>query len=556
MALFMAYTIAISALLVVAAHLVERLCVAFGRPSRSVWMAAIPMALLWPVFSAAVERIRPDSNEGPAVMSSILQTSFALPVAIPKEIEQSPRSSLVDILKPLDLPLALLWAAASLALVVGLLRMGTRARELKRGARPEIVSDEPVLFTHDVGPAVLGLVRYQILLPQWVTTLPASQKQLIVIHEREHVKAFDPLVIWSSAFAVALFPWNVALWYMMRRLRNSIELDCDLRVLELAPDVDAYTSLLVDVGERVSSSPGFAAALTEGPSQLRRRIIAMTKSQATIGRFRAALFVSGAVLLLAAAVSVPQPKLSLHGVIGTGFEPVGSVVPVSQTRSVATVNVTTLNGRAARFHAYTTDSAELGIEGRQRQPVTVPVALVTPIILTADLTGGEVHFISDSGAVLHVTAAFTGSPAKNASMDYKYIVLDQGGVGVRGGTRQQVKTRRSSGIEWVGPAPMSHSISDSVNSAARRLEPSAFDKALTPGSSVIGLLFGQEGKVIHHASIPVADSVESLLPFLPRLFPDTLQYTSAPLRMMILVDGAFSGRNVQVVASFLKDPRK
>jgi hypothetical protein len=91
---------------------------------------------------------------------------------------------------------------------------------------------------------------------------------------------------------------------------------------------------------------------------------------------------------------------------------------------------------------------------------------------------------------------------------------------------------------------------------ARKLDPSAFDKTATPTSSVIGLLFDKDGRVIHHSRISISDTTEMLRPLMPRLFPDAKQADDAPYQIMALVDGTYGSRKVEMVAIYLVDPRK
>lgn len=165
-----------------------------------------------------------------------------------------------------------------------------------------IVDKVAIRLTHRVGPALAGIIGYDVVLPRWVIDLPSEQQALIVTHEQEHARAFDPVLVWLAAIATVAFPWNFALWYLMRRLRTSIELDCDRRVLRHTSDSHAYASLLLDVGARVSSRPFLAAALSESASQLKRRILAMSSCHSRRTRVRTVATAAAACFLCIAAV--------------------------------------------------------------------------------------------------------------------------------------------------------------------------------------------------------------------------------------------------------------
>ena len=49
-----------------------------------------------------------------------------------------------------------------------------------------------------------------------------------------------------AQLALLVMPWNLALWWQIRRLRVAVELDCDARVLR-SGDVRFYGDLLLDV---------------------------------------------------------------------------------------------------------------------------------------------------------------------------------------------------------------------------------------------------------------------------------------------------------------------
>ena len=81
------------------------------------------------------------------------------------------------------------------------------------------------------GPVVIGLVRPEIVVPQWMLDRDSRDQRVVIAHEAEHVRARDTLLLTAGWITVVLMPWNAALWFMLSRLRLAIELDCDARVL-------------------------------------------------------------------------------------------------------------------------------------------------------------------------------------------------------------------------------------------------------------------------------------------------------------------------------------
>ena len=118
----------------------------------------------------------------------------------------------------------------------------------------------------------------------------------------------------GGALVAALVPLNPVVWWMARRLRLSVEQDCDRRVLTANPGVRRYADLLlVAAGTSRFSERLFAAHLGEHSSDLERRIESMTDSTL---RLRPALFgTAAAALLLAVACETPRPAPVAPGLL-------------------------------------------------------------------------------------------------------------------------------------------------------------------------------------------------------------------------------------------------
>jgi TonB-dependent SusC/RagA subfamily outer membrane receptor len=123
------------------------------------------------------------------------------------------------------------------------------------------------------------------------------------------------LLALAPLFAIAM-PWNVALWWQLRRLRLSIEVDCDRRVLAHGIAPGAYGTLLLDIARRGGAALVGAAALAEPRTFLERRILAMSSTIPTLRLPRAiALSAAATVFALAACeattplnVGTPEPR--------------------------------------------------------------------------------------------------------------------------------------------------------------------------------------------------------------------------------------------------------
>jgi TonB-dependent SusC/RagA subfamily outer membrane receptor len=152
-------------------------------------------------------------------------------------------------------------------------------------------------------------VRPRVVLPAWALDVDPRERALMLTHEREHVRAGDPLLLAAAAAAAALAPWSPAVWWQLHRLRLAVEVDCDRRVLRHHPDVRAYGGLLLDVARRAHPpTPRLAVAALASPvTSLERRIRIMTSRRSRRTAAHAAALSAAAVALAIAACETPRP---------------------------------------------------------------------------------------------------------------------------------------------------------------------------------------------------------------------------------------------------------
>jgi bla regulator protein blaR1 len=206
------------------------------------------------------------------------------------------------------------WLAVSAVFAFWLIATQRRLRRRLSNCASQVVDGERVLVSSDFGPAVTGIVRPQIVLPEWALTMGESDRRIIVAHEAEHRQAHDPLLTAVALIAVAALPWNAPLWWQLRRLRLAIELDCDRRVVSRhGHDPHAYGMLLLATRERASRvTPALATAMAGMRSRLGLRVEALVdgRTQPAVRRLSA---VAVAVVLAAGIAAVPAPRLSVRG---------------------------------------------------------------------------------------------------------------------------------------------------------------------------------------------------------------------------------------------------
>jgi beta-lactamase regulating signal transducer with metallopeptidase domain len=321
-AIWMVYAALVTALLGIVGMLVERVASIARWPRRAGWAVA---ALLAVSFAAAVARPRSPAaaimaapaTDGPAqrqpAPASTIAHQDGSRVTMIDRIRAVP-DRLAPQLARWDAPLLVVWGTGSMLMTAAFLA-GTWL--LNRRRRRWIRHDADgigVFLTSDDGPAVVGMVRSEIVLPRWTLALDGASRTLLIRHEREHIRARDPLLMHASAVAVMLMPWNPAIWWIHRRLRLAIELDCDARVLASgagrAGDDARYGELLLTVATRRSRHFfQVAPAFLEHPSSLSRRIASMYAQPFRFARLQGVCAAAAATLLLAGAVFLPAPAL-------------------------------------------------------------------------------------------------------------------------------------------------------------------------------------------------------------------------------------------------------
>lgn len=322
-AVWMVYASFVTALLGIIGVLVERIASIARWPRRVGWAVVALLAVTfaaavaWPRPQAAVAATAVPAKDGPASRERTPAVTIAnrdeVPVSAIDRIRALP-ARLAPQLARWDSPLLLLWGSGSALMTVFCLAGAWLLRRRRRGWVQHHADGVRVYLTIDDGPAVVGMVRSEIVLPRWALALDGALRTLLIEHEREHIRARDPLLMHASAIAVALMPWNLAIWWIHRRLRLAIELDCDARVLASGADrtVDdaRYGELLLTVATRRSRHFfQVAPAFLEHTSSLSRRIASMYAQPFRFARLQGACAAFAAVLLLAAAVSLPAPVL-------------------------------------------------------------------------------------------------------------------------------------------------------------------------------------------------------------------------------------------------------
>jgi len=201
----------------------------------------------------------------------------------------------------------LLWGLANAWRVARVVSVSRRQRGDAGG--PAVVDGVPVVVTDSMGPATVGLFRSRVLVPRWVLALPGVQRQYVLRHEEEHRRSHDAHLLFVASLPLILMPWNLALWWQLRRLCLAVEMDCDNRVVSGLGDATAYGELLLKVAQAASRGPRLQPALLGGMGSLERRLTALL-APTPLKYLQRFLLPTVAIGLLFVALLMPHPVLS------------------------------------------------------------------------------------------------------------------------------------------------------------------------------------------------------------------------------------------------------
>lgn len=316
--------------------------------------------------------------------------------------------------------LAILWLFTALGLIALVARTHRVLLKERSSWESTRVMEWDVYVSTDRGPAVAGVRRPWIVLPRWVLALPEYELRMVLLHEREHLRARDTHLLGASLALLALSAWNPLTWWQLRRVRAAMELDCDRRVLRAAPDTAVYGSSLLSVAARASGPSLGLAAFTERSLNLKRRILAMTaKTSRWTALGGVVLVVVGTVVgVQACGVDTmfgPAPTADVMPVQEPAAEPAtpeDSLVAGGQVLTPFTVAPSLVNRdevAAALEREYPPLLRDAGVGGTARIWVFIDTAgVVTDVRI--DQTSGRREL---DGAAARVAATMRFSPALN-----------------------------------------------------------------------------------------------------------------------------------------------
>lgn len=372
----------------------------FGWRRRWIWAAALAASLTLPLMSGWLPSPGMLERLGLGATTETLSLD-GLSIVLDAAPGAAAAGAAADAAKGrTDEVLLVLWAAGSAVLLSLLLWSAGRLRSARRGGLPARVAGVPAVVAGRWGPAVVGVLRPSVLLPAWIRDLSSSERRLIVAHEWEHVRARDTLLLALAAASLVAAPWNLALWWQHRRLRDAIETDCDARLLARGVDRRDYGLVLLHTAGRTRGFPLLSPSLAHTRSTLERRILAMTYRAPKHRIARSGGLIALAALVLAAACDLASNRPT--------SSPTDPVVPDLSLTEEAEATAATAEAGTYGFIQAADPRRMVVVEGVDGEPGEARFRITTPddevrsgnvVIrsrqLTLSGTGGEPIYVID-----------------------------------------------------------------------------------------------------------------------------------------------------------------
>src|SRR6266516_3047595 len=300
------YVIAVGTLLGIVGLLVERALPATAA-RRWLWCAIIPISMVIP----GVYRWRHNwaVTEISAQQSNQLSLSHSLEMASLTPLDRAWWART----ESYDQAINQVWIIVSGILVIWGLTNAMRVSHIVRSSRDGagdsrqsgMIDGVPGVVTVTAGPATVGLLRSEVLVPRWVLALPGTQRQYVLRHEEEHRRAHDARLLFVASLPLLLMPWNLAMWWQLRRLCLAVEMDCDNRVVAALGDRNAYGELLLKVAQAGSRGPRLQPAFL-GMGMLERRLNALL-APTPLRHVQRLLLPAAALSILLLVLWMPHP---------------------------------------------------------------------------------------------------------------------------------------------------------------------------------------------------------------------------------------------------------
>jgi hypothetical protein len=249
-----AYAVVVGLFLSAGGWLAERILASLRGPRRGAWIGALLLSVALPAWRlpAALPDVSPVQVWAPAPRSES-STPSSRPAPMPHRAGPSQKITPAATARRFWTSARYrevlwgwlaAWGVTSSLLLIRLFAGAAAVRLQLRHDETTVLDGVPVTLSTNFGPAVLGLRRPRIVVPRALAEQDPQRRAALLWHEDEHLRAYDGPVLLGATLLVAILPWNLSLWWMRRRLRLALEMDCDARVVRRGFAPAAYAAAL------------------------------------------------------------------------------------------------------------------------------------------------------------------------------------------------------------------------------------------------------------------------------------------------------------------------
>jgi len=293
-----AYTLQLSAIVIVAVAATRALRIRIPRHSLRLWQAVLAIGLLLPL--AQPRNVAPSALQ--VFTASFSATAFAQSEASLGPAPLDPARIVLRIVAA-GIVARLLWLGLGLVRLRSIVARATAATALSEMtgdlARALGIAAEVRVSDDLEGPATIGVRRPVVLIPRSVLGMSAAVQRAILCHELVHVKRRD----WLQTIADEI--WRSALWFhplahvVASKLSLSREMVVDEATLAMTRDRRAYAEALLAFSDPQPHVIGVTPLI--GRRTLSQRI-SLIAEEGSMSRSRRAL--SKAALALAVCLAI------------------------------------------------------------------------------------------------------------------------------------------------------------------------------------------------------------------------------------------------------------
>ena len=188
-----------------------------------------------------------------------------------------------------------IWLAGMAVFLIYFLRScGKIYREVRMAVRTE---DNVYECDGISSPFVFGILRPRIYVP---CGMPRDQREMVVLHEKCHLKRKDHLVKLLSFVLLGIYWFHPLVWIGWRCMCGDMEMSCDERVLEQmgADRRTEYSRTLLALGTETGAGGSLPLAFGENDVEKRvRHVLAFRKPALWMGAGAAVLFIAALIFL-------------------------------------------------------------------------------------------------------------------------------------------------------------------------------------------------------------------------------------------------------------------